>query len=174
MKKLIMIACLLSASAFAANDGSLGSTSTGDIDIYLAKGNLVQISNLQDINFGANNSAPSELFIDFCVYSSTGSYTLTTSSDNPNNLTHRLANQGATEFIDYDVVINDSASGTLGDGEDLNHNSASTTQGNASATTTNCGGGNNARLFIDIDATSFGTATSDVYSDNLELLVSPI
>ncbi len=170
--KLVTLTCILTTfSVIAASDGSFGDTSTGSLNLNLTKGNQVQLSGLSDISFGTVTSAPSDKFIDVCVYSSTGSYDVTATSSNPSGTDFRLANLGKTSFIVYNVTWNDSASGN--GGTDLNNSHASTKFNNADTTTPDCGGSKNARMFVQIHTPTFNTATSGIYSDVLTLVVSP-
>jgi spore coat protein U-like protein len=178
MKKLlgVLIASLfLTTSVLAApNQGTVGSTSTGDLQVTLEKGDLVQITNLADIDFPRTPTVPSSQFIDICVYaSSSGNYTIAGTSSHGDSGNFRLANAGNSVFINYTVEYNDQASGSLGDGTALVEGGAAIAQTGADAAQTNCGGGNNARVFIDIDATTFGSATADNYDDTLTLVVAP-
>ena len=176
LKNLVNVTALLfmvSAANFsqAATDGTAGNTSTGNLDINLTKGNEVRISNLQDVNFGGNNSAPSQQFIDVCVYSTTGSYRITASSASGTGNTFRMANSGSTQFITYDLDYNDEALGTSG--ADLNNSSLSSVFTGADQVNDDCGGGVNGRLFVQVSGSSFNQASSGSYSDTLTLVVSP-
>lgn len=169
--KKSLITSLIIGSAFSFVDGTTGSSSQGSINIDLNKGDQVRISSLADVDFGAVVSAPNDLFIDVCVYSTTGSYDITANSSNPNGNSFRLANAGATSFITYDLEFNNAASGV--GGTDLNNAVTSGAFGNANTVADDCGGVDNARLFVEINAGSFNSAPSDAYSDVLTLVVTP-
>ena len=55
--------------AFAANDGTAGNNSTGDMNVSITKGNEVRISNLQDVDFGGQRNTQ-------VIASSTSAFTL--------------------------------------------------------------------------------------------------
>ncbi|MBX9706158.1 MAG: hypothetical protein K5Q00_07865, partial [Gammaproteobacteria bacterium] len=81
-------ALLLSGNSLAAQDGSIGRTSTGQINISVYVPQTVQVQNLQDIQSSfpqgntvssANNSLQGT---NACIYSSSGAYTLTAQNNN--------------------------------------------------------------------------------------------
>jgi spore coat protein U-like protein len=162
---------LLHSVLIAATDGTVGTSSTGDLDISMTKGDEVRISNLSNINFGSNNNTPAGQTLDVCIYSSTGSYDITATSSNGNGTTFRLANGGASSFIEYDVQWNNTASGN--NGTDLNNAVTSGVFTGANTTQNDCGGGVNSRLFVDVVNSSFNAAPSDNYTDTLTLVITP-
>lgn len=172
MKKITFLSLMLASSvSFAAIDGTPGGTSQGQLDVNLNKGNEVRISNLTDVNFGGQTSAPADKFIDVCLYSTTGSYDITATSNYGSGNTFRLANAGATNFINYDLEWNDQALGTAG--QDLQNGTTSPKFNNANTSQNDCGGGVNSRLFVEISGGSFNNAPAGSYSDTLTLVVSP-
>lgn len=174
LKSLVLVLLLASSGAHAVlSQGTTGTTSTGTLDIDLVKNNNVRISNLSDIDFGTTAVVPTEQFISLCVYSTTGGYSLTASSEHGTGTDFRLANAGDSDFITYNVLFNDADTGAIGDATDLNHTTPLTTQTGANTTSDTCGGGTNSRLFVDIDATSFGNAGADTFADVLTLTVAP-
>lgn len=168
----LLIALMVSTGAHAATDGTAGISSTGDLDVSLNKADFVRITNLTDINFGTVATTPSKQSIDVCIYSTTGSYTITPSSGNASGADFRMANGGLTSFITYDVEWNNAASGTSG--TSLDHSTTSSTFTGANTSSETCGGGANSRLFINVDNTSFSAAPVSAYTDTLTLVVAPI
>ncbi len=164
-------ACALASGfALAATQGSLGSTSTGTININSIKGAAIQISGLTDISFPSSATTPAPIESTACVYATTGSYTVLATSSHPSGSTFRLMN--GTNFINYGVgwyPVN--AGGTA---IPLSSGSVSGSQGGADTTSTTCGGGSDSRLAVTIDSTTFVSAPTGTYSDTLTLLVAPV
>lgn len=169
--KGIALASLLAAAgtAYSANDGSLGATSTGDLDVRVDIADRVQISGLNDIDFGAYAGAGDLDGSDaFCVYrNGTGSYNVTISSAGADGGNFRLSN--GTSFIAYSVRFNDDADIT--GGSDVS--SGDTLAGTGSATSVTCGGASNASLGVSIAANALQAAPSGIYTDTITLLVEP-
>lgn len=164
-------ALVASTSAFAANDGTLGATSTGDLTVSLSVADRVQISGLDDILLGAYGGTGGLTGSSaFCVYrNGTGAYNLTVSSGNQDGSAFRATDDG-TNFIGYTVRFdadNNASDGTL---------AASGTQitdlsGNSSAT--NCGGNDNAALDVIFTEADLQAAPTGSFSDVITLLVEP-
>lgn len=168
--KLFRIAALatltaMSGSAMAATDGLLGATSTGTAIINIAKGNAVQITNLDDINLGAqgNLTATATQSDDVCVFSSTGGYNITLTSANG---TFELTDASTTTNIPYTVdwiagttttaVYNTPITGLTGD-----------------STAVDCNAGTNATFSVSVAAPDFNAADPGSYTDTLTMLVQP-
>ena len=169
------LTCLIFSSiAISATDGVNGSTSTGTAEIQVTKGDGVRVSDLQDFNFGSGNTAPGPQFDDICIYSTTGSYTLTASSNGNGSggPQFRMINTTSTEHIRYFVEFRDDTFSQNGTG--LIHNVASATYNNADTVSDSCSGGVNSRLILRIDTPTFNAATPGTYIDTLTLLVQPI
>ncbi|MEM7079484.1 MAG: hypothetical protein AAF513_12730 [Pseudomonadota bacterium] len=169
---LWMAACAL--QTFAANDGSVGPTSTGEITVQLTKGDAVRISDLDDMFFGAGTALPPKQHDDICVYSTTGSYTITASSNGNGSggPQFRMLSATTTQFVRYLVEYRPDTFSQNGDV--LTHNVPSATYNNADTVSDTCSGGVNSRLIIEIHAPTFAAATPDTYTDTLTLLVTPI
>ena len=63
LKRGVLLACAtvlagISVPIFAATDGSIGTNSTGTMNVQITKGDAVRISNLQDMAFGAGLTLP--------------------------------------------------------------------------------------------------------------------
>ena len=171
---LISTICLVFPSIVVAalTQGSLGTTSTGTVDITITKTAGVQITDLANFTFGSVTAAPAAINDDICVFSNnSGGYSITATSTNASGTTFRL-NDGSTGYINYSVKWNDVAGTTgstsLGSGTNL------TTQSGANAVDPTCGGGTNANLEVTIDSTTFSTAPTGAYTDVLTILISPV
>jgi len=92
MKKILLASLILSSiatSSFAATDGTLGSTSTGTLNVDLNIANLVKIAGLTDIALDTTASDGQGNFVDavgvsnFCVYANNGAgtFSLTATGD---------------------------------------------------------------------------------------------
>jgi hypothetical protein len=165
-------AFLTGSLALAATQGTLGSTSSGTMNINSTKGNAVMISGLADITFPASFTAPiSSIDQTACIYSTTGNYLLTATSANANGTTFQLAN-GGNQII-YTVAWSVLSSGgtltTLASGQQ-----SGTTFVNANQSSTSCNGGNDSHVEITIDAGTFNSAPTGSYTDTLTFTVAPI
>lgn len=165
-----LFAALLAATPFtrtahAASQGTLGATSQGDIDITLTVPNLAQISRLDDLSTTWTGTAVA-LTENFCVFSTTRSYTIQADSANGTGTTFRLHNSG--NYIVYDVDWTDTAPTTV----NLDHGVPSATLA-SSATAVDCGPGDNTSLTVNITAAAIAAQPAAVYTDTLTLLVTP-
>lgn len=163
-----------SGFATAATDGTVGASSTGNITVQLTKGDSVRISDLDDMFFGSGTTLPPKQTDDICVYSTTGSYTITASSNGNGSggAQFRMVSATTTQFVRYLVEYRPDTFSQNGDA--LTHNVASSTYNNADTVSDNCSGGVNSRLIIEIHPGTFAAATPDIYTDTLTLLVTPI
>lgn len=169
--KGIALASLLAAAAtaYSAEDGSLDATSTGSLDVSVAITDRVQITGLNDIDFGAYTGTGALDGNDaFCVYrNGTGAYNVTVSSAEADGGTFRLRN--GTDFIAYSVTFNDDADITGGSAV----TSGQTLAGSGSANSLTCGGASNASLGVSIAANDLQAAASGNYIDTITLMVAP-
>lgn len=167
----IALASLLAAagSAYSANDGSLGATSTGDLDVSVEIADRVQISGLNDIDFGAYAGSGDLNGGDaFCVYrNGTGAYSVTITSAEAAGGSFRLSN--GTDFIPYSVSFNDDAD--IAGGSAVS--AGDTLNGAGHASSVSCGGSSNASIGVSIAASALQAAPSGVYTDTITLLVEP-
>lgn len=163
---LLTAAIATSSLTYAATQGTLGSTSTGDFDIIVALQDLVQISRLDDLNFGtyggtgALNGAEQ-----FCVYrNGTGAYQVTLTGSGAGSA-FTIANGANT--MAYTATYNDGTgavpvtSGTVITGR-AGH-----------ATSTNCGAADNSTVNISIAESVLQANPTGTYQGTLTLLVGP-
>lgn len=168
-----VIASLLGSSlSLAATDGNLGATSQGDLDLDLSVLDSVEITSLDDIDFGsygAGNTGGINQGDAFCVYvNGADDYTITPTSSNGS---FALAGDNQADTIPYVVKLVGAATGAAA-ATATNYNAASATfQG---ANTRDCGSANNASLDISIAESDIRAATTDTYADTLILLVNPV
>ena len=165
------IALALAAGvAVAATQGTLGSTSTGSVNISSIKGAAVQISALTDFTFPPTATTPAPIEQTACVYSTTGSYTIQATSAHASGGAFRLNNAG--NYIAYAVGWFNASSG--GTAASLASGTTSAAQTGADTGSTSCSGGADSRIGITIDATTFTAAPAGTYTDTLTLLVAPV
>jgi len=177
----IAVAASMAAAgaAYSAEDGQLGTTSTGTLDVAVEVEDRVQISGLNDIPFGTYSGTGNLRSSDgFCVYrNGTGLYSLQVESAHPDGDTFRLSTRGGpvrptrpnrpspgtdTTFIPYSVIIN----GVLiSHGEVVN--------GTGSAISATCSGEINAEVAVEVAASDLQAAPSGSYEDTITLTLSP-
>ncbi|MAM71170.1 MAG: hypothetical protein CMP91_08520 [Gammaproteobacteria bacterium] len=141
------------------------------VSIEIQAGSEVQISNLDDIQFGTHTGF-GNLYAEesFCVYSSSmsGSYTMTVSSVNQDGSGNFYLDGGGLGQIPYDLDFTDSASGP--GNEAVGFGSLS---GFGDAQNQDCNGSNNATLSVSISEQDLQAARSGHYQDSLIILVEP-
>jgi spore coat protein U-like protein len=163
---LLAAAIALPFGAQAANDGTLGSTSTGDFEIIVALQDLVQISRLNDLDFGtyagSGNLVGNEAF---CVYrNGTGAYQATLTGDGTGGA-FTIASGGNT--IPYTVSYDDGGgaaavtTGTLNTG----------LMGNATAA--DCGAADNTTVTITMTEAALQSQPTGTYQGTLTILIGP-
>lgn len=168
----IALAAAMAASnaALAATDGSLDATSTGDTDISLEIVDRVQISNMKDITLGSYGGSGN--IVDnttFCVYRNGGDqYQLTLTTDTGD---FELASGTTSDVIPFTTKVDGDTDPTNGDA--IAYNTAS--NGYNGATSTNCGGADNASLEITLaEADLQSASTAADYQATMTVLVEPI
>ena len=166
-----VIAGLISTSAMAATDGSMGATSTGQIDLDLEVLDSVEITSLDDVDFGTyggTDTGDINAGDAYCVFVNGGDdYTITPTSANGS-----FALDGVLgDSINYTVKLAGAATGAAS-ASSVAYNAASATFSGSSAR--DCGSANNASVDISIAESEIRAASTDTYSDTLILLVSPI
>jgi spore coat protein U-like protein len=161
------VVCLsaFSLNTLAATDGSLGSTSEGTSVVTIIKEDAVLITDVDDLNLGTRGALlENQVATDgVCVYTSTGSYSLSITSANG---LFSLKSETTQTDIGYSlnwitdtttsVVYNSPIVGLIGDGRSITCN----------ATT-------NALFQLTITPSAFNAADPGNYQDTLTLLVAP-
>lgn len=170
---LALALTLTSVGAQAANQGNLGATSQGSIDISASVANRARITGLSDVAFVNQDPAtPASSAQNVCVWSntSTRAYTITATGSGTGSA-FALANGAAT--VPYSVEWNASSGQTTGTA--LTAGTASgTLVSTATQQTCTSGPSSSASLIVRISATDLETmpaATS--YTGTLTLLVTP-
>lgn len=159
-------------TALAAEDGEIGETSTGELDVTLDIEPLVRISNLDDLEFtieGDWDGGDVSLSDEICVWSNTGKYLLTVEGDNGDGEEFFVEN-GDGDLVEYTatwhapgdgiapVLNGDERGGYDADDEDID-----------------CGDGEQMATFeVTFAGSELQSAASGSYTDTLTLLVRPI
>jgi len=174
MKKLQLIKTsivalgLLSGSVIAANDGSLGVTSTGDLTITLDIANLVRVSNLNDINLGiyAGGGAGLAGADTFCVYrNGAGNYNINMTGDGTASA-FTLANGANTVAYSVDFVNGATTTG-------MATGTALAGQTGANTVSDTCGGADNVSVNVAVSNAALASAPAGNYSGVLTMVVAP-
>ena len=155
----------------APTQGTLGSTSTGDVQLYLFLASSIQISSLNDLDFdfvtaGADKSVAES----FCVYSNSdvGTYKITTSSQNGTDGGYAMKHTTKADTLAYSLTMDDgSGKKTLTSG------TQSTDSFPANSASTNCGGSTNATVEATVTSANLAAVAAGEYTDTLVLVVSP-
>ncbi|WP_133139417.1 hypothetical protein [Legionella genomosp. 1] len=175
LQRLMLLVVLTgSFNAFAATDGTLGTTSTGTVNVSITIPALVQISGLADIALGTPVAFPVTGNTTACIYSNVasplGSYFVTATSNNASAGAFRV-NDGGTNFITYSAYWNNTSAATQTTLLTSGTKTAQQTGGNAVSLT--CGGTPNANFNISFSAAQVAGAPAATYTDTVTLLITP-
>ncbi len=167
-KTLLVAAISLTGSsftAFAATDGLLAATSSGTSDVTIIKENVVQITNVADLDLGTHSSLAADMSAndDVCVFNSTAAYKVTVNSGYG---VYEL--RDGTEAIPYTVNWKAGTNAAVA----MTHGTANT--GNlGDRTSPNCGGGTNANFEVTVASADFNAALPGTYEDTITLMIEP-
>ena len=167
---------LLGGHAYATTtQGALGATSTGTQDVKLLVPDLVQVSNLNELNLGTYSPliAPATSD-DLCVYrrgASAGDYVLTLTSANQGGGTSFQMVSGANllpytvkyEKIDGSAQVTPASGTTISRFSEANNQSISCTTGTLTNT-----------IRVSVTQVDADAAKAGSYMDTLTLLVAPL
>lgn len=163
----------LPVAAFAQTaDGSLGSTSTGQIDLDLRVNDSVEITSLNSIDlgsYGGGDTGGINSGDSFCVYvNGADDFTITPTSTNG-----QFALKGDTDGdeIEYTVKFANASAGA-DSGNAIAFNASTATFFGSQLR--DCGGKDNASIDVSIKEQEIRDATTDTYQDTLILLVNPV
>ncbi len=141
---------VISGTALAATDGTLGTNSIGESIVTIIKENAVQITDVGDIDLGSHATLTADAVgsDDVCIFSSTTNYNVTVDSAN-----------GGFNLMDGAAVSDGVAvTGLAGDNTSL-----------ICAGT----GGSNATFEVTVAVADYNAATPGTYTDTLTLTVAP-
>jgi len=157
--KLTLAASLVAfaGTAIAAQDGLLDTESVGTADVLIVKQNAVQLTDLDDLDFGAPQLVAADLTVSdgVCVFSTTTGYSVEATSANAFSMV------SGADAMAYDIAWNG-----------VNIESTAVTGVGDPASLT-CGGATNAVILVTVAAADFNGANPGNYSDTVTLTVSP-
>lgn len=160
---------VLSPLALAANDGTLGSTSTGDTDVNITIGDVVQVRVEQDVNLTYTPGSDSTGSTGVCVYrNSDADVNVTLTSANPDGSNNfRMA--GGGNFITYAVDLTGATTNITG-AVSGTANSVSDEDNSAA----DCSGGFSHSIDVTASSTNLDSAPAGTYADTITILAEPI
>lgn len=169
-KTLFALAFACSSVVFAANDGNLGASSSGDTEVSVAIGDLVRVLVEGDITLthsvGANSTGGAGL----CIYrNGSSSVNLTLTSGNP-DASDGFQMVSGTNNLPYSVSL--SGDDTVGS---FTSGTFAALSG-ANSTSANCGGAGTYGHSLDVGVQSgdLDAAPAGTYSDTVTILVEAI
>lgn len=162
----------MTPNSIAATQGTLNPTSSGSFQVSLTIPDRVQVSGLQDINFGTFVSGDFDTNYPLCVYSNTPTarYGITITGDGAGGA-YTLTN--GTDTIPYQVFWNETAGTTVGElvltaGTKLGNRS------NANQVSYTCAtGGDSANLRVWIQDANMRGITNGTYTGTMTIFVDP-
>lgn len=162
--------CLTVASAFAAQDGDRGSTSTGTVSVTVIVEQGIQITDLQDVNLtirrepGAGNFETSE---EFCISGTAGSQFSVTAftQDQPDSFTLR---SDSNELIPFTLRFTPQLSS--GQFDELQPNEPSTLYSVSSFD--DCNAGNNSQIRVVFNEADILASTSLEFVGDLFITIA--
>ena len=162
------VAVIIAANSFAANDGVVGPTSEGDLNIALTILDEVRISGLSDIDLGSFAGADLSGSSTACVFrSGTGNYEITATGDG-NGDSFELTD--GTNDVVYSVTYDDGngaedmTSGTVLPGQ---------TGGDPASDICDNTGGSNGTIAVSVAADDMAVLPAGAYAGILTLTVAP-
>ncbi len=168
MRQIALGGALAAAATtgFAATQGSIGFTSTGDLDIDLVVSDEVRINNLADITLGPFVGADVSGTSPACVYrNGADTYNVTATGSGALNA-FTLTN--GVQTVPYSVTFSD-----LTDTVSLASGTAALRDDAERTSLTNCSGGDNAAIGVTVTAADAAGLAQDTYLGTLTLLVAP-
>jgi len=156
------VAVMIAANGFAANDGVVGPTSTGDLNIELTILDEVRISNLSDIVLGTFAGADLSGNSGACVFrSGTGNYEITADGSGAGGA---FELSDGTNSVPYTVTYDDGTGAAA-----LTSGSALTPASDTCATIA----GDNGSIDVNVLATDMASLPAGAYNGLLTLTVAP-
>jgi hypothetical protein len=164
---------LLSGSAIAAIQGSLGINSTGSLDINVDINDLVQVTNLDDLSLGIFNGGGADLSATdtFCIYrNGVGTFDITMSGSGAASAFTLI---DGTNTVPYSVdFTNIPAAATTA----MTTGALLGGQQNANTSSTTCSGvgdSDNVSVTVTVTSGNLASAPAGAYGGTLTMVVSP-
>lgn len=160
-----------SATVLAATQGSLGSSSSGSVNISANINQLVRISALNDISLGTYTGTGGLTGRDdVCVFSNAGGYSITATGSGSGGAFSLAASGGAT--VPYSVAWATTAGANTG--AQLTSGKVLAGQSGTFTNPTCQGGANlNASLLVSVTDEALAAAPAGAYTGTLTLTVAP-
>lgn len=170
---ILLSSCVcLPTHAYAATDGSLGSSSEGSTYVTLSIPNIVRISGISDLSFGAyGGSGSPSLDDDICIYENNTSGTYKVTAHGSGTSSAFTVTDGSN-LIAYAVRFNN-VTGTTSNFP-LTTNVTSSTLSGANSASQTCGGGNNANFQVTLQKADLLKVPAGTYSGTLTLVIEPV
>jgi len=167
---IILSSAMISGASFAANDGTAGPTSSGDSLVSLTINDRVQITSITDIALGAyGGTGDLTGETEFCVYRNGGDdYQLTLTSDTTG---FWVKSTTTTDTIDFVAKVDDSLDASSGE---VMAQGAASGVALTGANSLNCGGVDNAAMYVSLLEADLQAAPTSVYQATVTMLVEPI
>lgn len=176
-------ASLFPDDAISASDGSLGTDSTGSVDITVTKPVQAKISGMTDMTIASwvIGDGDKALHTDVCIYTTSGDYTVVATGSGASQaftLTDGVGS-GTLHVTPYTVKWDDAGVGAIGVGAGTSLTAANTPAAfsNASVDSADCTGGvapgKNARINISLLGADLLKLASGTFTGTLTLLVAP-
>ncbi len=158
---------VISGTALAAQDGTLGTNSIGESIVTIIKQNAVQITDVGDIDLGSHATLTADAVgsDDVCVFSSTTNYNVTVDSANGG---FNLMDGAAAIPYSLTWASNGGAAASVSDGVAVTGLSGDNTSLICAGT-----GGSNATFEVTVAVADYNAATPGTYTDTLTLTVAP-
>ncbi len=174
-KVILFIVFLSPSSVFAATQGTLGTTSTGTVNISITIPSLVQICGLNDITLGTTSTFPATGATTAAIYSNTaspaGSYLVTASSANASGTTFQVAN--GSHVIAYSAFWGNTSATSPSIALQSGVQTVRQT-GGSNSNSFSCSTSANANFNISFTAAQVqGAPPSLTYTDTVTILINP-
>ena len=169
---LTVIIFFRSIVVFAATDGTLGATSTGDLSMSLSIPNLAKLTDVADLNFGtysgSGNPAQDD---DVCVYTNnpSGQYKVTAKGS---GAAFAFTMTNGTQTIPYSVKWNTVSGTNLNFA--LTANTQTTTLSGANTTSQTCAGLKNANFQVTMTRAAVLSVPAGTYTAILTLIIDAV
>lgn len=166
----------LELTAEREGGGGGSGIATAELDARVVIPELIQVSKINDISFGAYDGVATELSRTeaFCIYSNTTDYTLTPSSSTVGGSPNSFAMAGGSgNVIEYSVEFANDA-GAAGGDPMANGVTSGAYPVDLSSLSLDCNGGENAAIHLRISGSELQSKPPGTYSETLLLQVAPI
>lgn len=172
---LVGVVALSPYNAEAATaDGSVGTSSTGTVDVTVTVAENFRITGLAAFAFGTRNigDGDADSNDDVCIFhNGDGSYkvNITDDSTGGTGAGFNVENAGDSAVISYNVFFND-VTGTVGEAA-ITDGTNSAAQSGANTASQTCGGGNSANIHVVIPGANLDAAAAGAYDSELTIVV---